>query len=97
LSGLDKPDRDFKIDYFLSREIRNADWREKIVISDYLITKTGDQGPKVWKSDFLNEIAETEKEENKIFKNNFELIKEWPLQGIEKKDQKLRLYRKIEK
>jgi hypothetical protein len=81
------------VNYSLSPQLQITDWRSTIMEADYLITKTGDQGPNVW-SNNLGEIAEEESKENSEIFNKFTLLQTWPLQGIEKKQQEMRLYRR---
>lgn len=81
------------IDYSLSPRLQITDWRQTILQADYLITKTGNQGPNVW-SNNLGEISEEEsKIDSKIFAN-FTLMKTWEINGLEKKPQEMRLYRR---
>ncbi len=86
-----------KADYSLSSQIRTDDYFRFIKQADYLVAKTGDQGPRVFfpKID-LNKIEkELEKSNSQIFKK-FKLIKSWTLNGIEQGMTEARLYRNIE-
>ncbi|MFH1597842.1 MAG: phospholipid carrier-dependent glycosyltransferase [Patescibacteria group bacterium] len=94
LLELESFNHDYQVDYALSSRIRSTDWQEVITEADYLITKTGDQGPAIW-GKHLAEIAESEKNGDPIF-DNFELIQSWPLLGIEEDNQAVNLYRLIE-
>ncbi len=94
LNGLNEPNGKYRLDFSYSSKVRGADWRDQIVQADYLITKTGDQGPLVW-GPILPEIREAEAGGDSIFSDNFELVKTWPLNGIEGEDQEARLYRRI--
>lgn len=77
----------------LSGQLRSSRWRDVIGRADYLITKTGDQGPTPWRG-HLDEIAiEEQQPDNPIFAR-FESLGQWPLIGIESKPQTLRLYRR---
>lgn len=93
LLGFDTRAQPFTIDYSLSSKIRIGNWREEIVKSDYLITKTGDQGPRIW-GPKLYEIAEAEAQNDSIFTKNFEHIQTWKLEGVEVTSMEARLYRK---
>jgi len=81
------------IDYSLSPQLQISDWRNTILQADYLVTKTGEQGPNVWNNN-LGEIAEEESKENSKIFANFTLIKTWKFSGLEKKSQEMRLYRR---
>lgn len=94
LNGLNQPGGKYRLDFSYSSKVRGGDWREQIVQADYLITKTGDQGPTVW-GPALNEVRDAEASGDPIFTENFELVKTWKLHGIEGEEQEARLYRLI--
>ncbi|MEK7157949.1 MAG: phospholipid carrier-dependent glycosyltransferase [Patescibacteria group bacterium] len=93
LSGLDHPNNTFRTDYRLSSEIRHQNWREDILKGDYLITKTGNQGPVQW-AGFLPEIAREEANPNSEIFRQFQLLQTWKLYGVESNPQEARLYRR---
>ena len=93
LNGLDRKNTFYEFEYSLSTKVRNQDWREQIVKADYLITKTGDQGPTIW-GPALKEIAKEEKKKNSEIFAQFELIDLWDFYGTENGTQTVRLYRK---
>ncbi len=80
-------------DYSLSSRIRSGDFFELLPEADYIITKTGEQGPKVWRGQ-LDEIAIEEKNPSSEIFSQYELIGKWELSGIENKVREARLYRK---
>lgn len=81
------------IDYSLSPQLQISDWKSTILQADYLITKTGEQGPNVWNNN-LGEIAEEESQPNSEIFARFTLISSWNFPGLEKKSQQMRLYRR---
>lgn len=93
LNGLNQPGGKYRLDFSYSSKVRGKDWREQIIQADYLITKTGDQGPSVW-GPALKEVREAEQNGDQIFTENFELIQAWPLRGIEGEEREARLYRR---
>lgn len=79
-------------DFRPSNRVRGGNWREEILKANYIITKTGDQGPAPFRGS-LNDIRDEEAlAASKIFQE-FELIESWELQGIETQPQTARLYR----
>lgn len=92
LNGLNRPGGDWRLDFSYSSKVRGGDWREQIIQADYLITKTGDQGPPVWGPE-LKEVSVAEVSGDPIFTENFELLETWSLPGIEGKPTEARLYR----
>lgn len=95
LNGIDDPNQPFQLEYALSSRVRGQNWRSEIVKADYLITKTGDQGPHIW-GPFLAEISEEESKEKSDIFSQFERIGEYSLNGIESEPQEMRLYRQKE-
>lgn len=93
LAGLDAPDQTPAFDYSVSSHVRGSDWQNAITGADYLITKTGDQGPPIWGKS-LADIANEETNPDSAVFSEFELLHEWPLNGIEHETQTMRLYRK---
>ncbi len=81
-----------RIDYGLSTRVREKNWRDALERADYVMTKTGDQGPAVW-GPLLTEVAAAEKEGDPLFTHNLTLIGMWTVQGIEGAPQTVRLYR----
>lgn len=86
-------------EFSLSTRLRSSDWKNTILRADYLITKTGDQGPKIW-SPHLEEIASEEQNSGSATFGHFELVHSWSLVGIETKKgvpapQEMRLYRRV--
>lgn len=88
------------IEYRLSTALQSERWRAVLPRADYIITKTGEQGPKIWRG-HLNEIVREERHWRKQRKPRdnvfaqYELIQTWPLNGIEKTPQEMRLYRRL--
>lgn len=93
LTGLDTPEKIYTVDYSISSAVRNAGWEEAILNSDYLITKTGDQGPAIF-GPGLPAVAKAEKRGDTDTFGQFELVHTWELNGIEQEPQEMRLYRK---
>ncbi len=93
LNGLDRKMNFYEFDYSLSTKVRSSDWREQIVKANYLITKTGDQGPSIW-GPALKDIAKEEKKKDSEIFAQFELIDSWDFYGTENGTQTVRLYRK---
>ncbi len=93
LNGLDRADGLHDFDYSLSTKVRNSDWREQMMKADYIITKTGDQGPTIW-GPALKDIAKEEKNTDSDIFAQFELIDSWEFYGTEKGTQTVRLYHK---
>ena len=93
LNGLNQPNGKYRMDFSYSSKVRGSDWREQIIQADYLITKTGDQGPLIW-GPALKEIREAEASRDQIFTEDFELVQTWILRGIEVDNQEARLYRR---
>lgn len=79
-------------DFALSRLVRGGNWREELVKADYLITKTGDQGPSVWGKQLLEVKAAEQAGEMETF-GKFEVIGEWEIGDVEG-EQEIRLYQK---
>lgn len=94
LNGVNRPGGNYRLDFSYSSKVRGRDWRDQIVSADYLITKTGDQGPAIW-GPALNEVRDAEKSGDLIFTENFEQVKTWTLRGIEGEEREARLYRLI--
>ncbi|GEM_PF-3487531 len=92
LNGIDNPRKPFRLEYALSSRIRGPEWRKDILKADYLITKTGDQGPLIWGPSLPDIYSEESNKKSDIF-SQFELIRTYPLYGIENKPQEARLYR----
>lgn len=95
LQKIDSITQPYVIDYSLSSQVRGGDdseWKNVLPTADYVITKTGDQGPEVW-SGQLPLIAEEEQQLDSAVFAEFEIIGEWTLSGIEAQPQRLRLYR----
>jgi len=82
-----------KADYSLSSKVRVKDFRKFLPQADYIITKTGDQGPSIWSPHLKDIQEESENPESEIF-SKYELIDTWPLNGIEAENQTARLYRR---
>lgn len=93
LNGIDSVRQPFRLEYALSSRVRGPHWRTEILKADYLITKIGDQGPPVWGPSLSEISAEELKKKSDIF-SQFELIATFPLDGIERKPQEARLYRR---
>ncbi len=80
-------------DYSLSSQLRQGiNWRNTISQADYVITKTGDQGPKVWQPNGIM-IAQAESNLDPVF-DQFILLYSATLNGIEKQPAIVRIYRK---
>lgn len=77
---------DFRPDYGLSSRIRRTEEQHRLIEADYVVTKTGEQGPSVWRGD-LDDL------DPKLLEN-FTLLQTWPLDGIEGAIQEARLYRR---
>jgi hypothetical protein len=92
LVELDHPKNAFQTDYRTSSAVRHERWRQDILRADYLITKTGEQGPSQWVGS-LPEIALEEKNPASEIFRRFELLETWPLEGVESTPQEARLYR----
>lgn len=93
IDGLDSLENTYAIHYDLSTIIRDRpDW-ESILRkeADYIITKTGDQGPTIW-GPGLKDIAEAELKKNSVF-TDFQLLQSWEVTGIEKQNRTIRLYK----
>lgn len=93
LAGLDTPAA--PIDYTNSTTIRDGDWEVGLQQSDYIISKTGFQGPAIWGPN-LSDIAAIEEDyyqtgTQSIF-DSFELIQEYTVTEISGKQQTVRLY-----
>ncbi|MFA5995896.1 MAG: hypothetical protein WCW27_04725 [Patescibacteria group bacterium] len=84
-----------KLNFSLSSKLRNPAWRDVLPQADYVITKTGEQGPKLWAAN-LKDIATAEQNNDVIFQQ-FELIGQWQLNGIETSAQQINLYKKNDK
>lgn len=93
LAGIDRIANDYSVDYSLSTKIRESDWQDHIYDADYLITKTGDQGPKIW-GRYLKQVRKEEKVPNSPVFNQFELMESFELNGIESQPQEARLYKR---
>lgn len=76
----------FKPDYGLSSRVRQKNEQHRLIEADYVVTKTGEQGPSVWRGD-LDELDPT-------LLDYFTLLQTWPLDGIESEPQEARLYRR---
>ncbi|MBI3120504.1 MAG: glycosyltransferase family 39 protein [Candidatus Kerfeldbacteria bacterium] len=94
LLGLDTVNGSVTIDYSLSSKVRTADWREALSRADYVITKTGDQGPKIWGS-FLPDVVNAENHPDESVFSPFTLLSTWELSGIESQPSEMRLYRAV--
>lgn len=93
LNGVDSPRQPFQLEYALSSRIRGPEWRTDILNADYLITKTGDQGPLIW-GPALPDISKEELNKNSDIFKQFELINSFPLNSIEHTPQEARLYKR---
>lgn len=78
--------------YRISRELRQASWASHLDTVDYLVTKTGEQGPAVF-APHLDEIAAAEAQLGNSVFLRFELVKEFTLNGIGGASTTARLYR----
>lgn len=80
----------YKIDYGPSSKIRNANYEQSLKESDFLVTKTGSQGPAAF-TRFVDKIVEMENNSaNEIFYKDFQLIK-----TIEREDNSMiKIYKK---
>lgn len=93
LMGLDTLNNPFTVRYDLSSAIRKGeDWKTIMLQADYVITKTGDQGPAIWDGTRLKAIEQEEKKKTSFF-DNFVLLETWDLRGIEGSPKKARLYK----
>ncbi|MBI2410869.1 MAG: glycosyltransferase family 39 protein [Candidatus Kerfeldbacteria bacterium] len=95
LQNLDSPSNQYTLDFSLSSYIRQGStisWQENLAAADYIITKTGDQGPKIWGPN-LKKIATAEEQHATPFEQ-FTVIGTWTLHGIEETDTTMRLYKK---
>lgn len=64
----------------LSRYVRTSSFYETLFQADYIITKTGDQGPPLW-TRFSEKITALEEDSNEpLFHEKFKKIKEVPLE-----------------
>lgn len=93
LSGLERKENAFTVDYSLSSLVRGPQWRNYVTQADYLVTKTGEQGPTPWVG-YLNEVTQEEQKQGGEIFDHFELVQRWPLNGIESSQQEARLYRR---
>ncbi len=92
LNGLENVDNAYVLDYSLSGRVRTEEWSEAIIKADYVVTKTGDQGPPVWAGYLGDIVYEESLPESPIF-SQFERMGTWQLQGVELQPQEARLYR----
>jgi len=83
-----------KADYYLSRKIKiSKDYENILLEADYVITKTGDQGPKAWSLN-ASEVAELEQKNPQFFEDNFDTIYEYSFEGVTESS-KVKLYKRI--
>ncbi|MFH2104984.1 MAG: glycosyltransferase family 39 protein [Parcubacteria group bacterium] len=82
-----------KANYQLSRQLKVHDWRQSLLAADYVITKTGDQGPLAWALQAYEVAAEEADELGSFFSDNFTIVHEYSYQGIGD-EEKVRLYRR---
>jgi len=65
----------YKIDYSPSSKIRNQSYEQNLSEADFIVTKTGFQGPEIW-AKYSKEITDMENNpENQIFYKQYKLIK----------------------
>lgn len=93
LAGLHTPSS--PVDYSTSTAIRDGDWDKYLQQSNYLITKTGYQGPAIWGPN-LSDIAAIEEGyydtgTDSIF-SQFELLHKYTVTELNGKEQIIRLY-----
>lgn len=80
-------------EYALSSQLRQGThWQQVLSQADYIITKTGDQGPKVWQPNG-EIIRQAEASDGSIF-HQFTVIYTATLQGIEDVPTTVKIYRK---
>lgn len=85
--------REKELDFSLSQAVRFPQWRKDIVKADYLITKTGDQGPLVF-GPALPEVAKEELKDQSAIFNKFSLLREIMILTLEDDIQVVRVYRR---
>ncbi len=90
LAGVDRVSAVNTWDYQLSTLVRGDDWRAQLQQADYIITKTGDQGPEIWGKK-LSAIQKEEKAKKSLF-SDFELLTEYPVTTQEYTPQTVRVY-----
>lgn len=83
-----------RADYALSSLVRSPAYKTFLHQADYIVTKTGDQGPSVWAPKPLRQIRALETRDRSLFTEEFERIGTWTVAGIERTPQEIRLYRK---
>ncbi|PIW36409.1 MAG: hypothetical protein COW24_05615, partial [Candidatus Kerfeldbacteria bacterium CG15_BIG_FIL_POST_REV_8_21_14_020_45_12] len=99
LVGLGRSD-DRTIDYSLSSQIRFENWQQLLPKSDYIVAKSGDQGPAVWGQN-LKEISDIESaaadgQVGTMF-DEYTLVYETLVIGIEKEARSVRIWRRRNK
>lgn len=92
LNDLEHPRNLYTLDYTLSGRVRTEEWVEALPKADYVVTKTGDQGPSAWAGYLGDIVYEESLPESAIF-SQFEKIGTWRLEGVELQPQEARLYR----
>jgi len=84
-----------RTDYSLSSQIRSNDENVDLISeADYVVTKTGEQGPTVWQGKVANIVA-AEADPDSVFNQEFQLIGTATLHGVEQPDPEVRVYRNI--
>lgn len=95
ISGLDRTKNNWLVDYSISSSIRDGDnYFQKLSNADFIITKTGDQGPAIWGPQ-LQSISTMEQEQIKNgegFFSELVILSEYALDGLERESSSIRLY-----
>ena len=85
--------KNLKAEYELSRQLRVGDYQEVLLKADYVITKTGDQGPEPWALKAYDVAEEEAQEAPNFFTENFEVMYEYFYGGIESEEY-IKLYKR---
>lgn len=91
-TGLISEPKPWAIDFAASSRVRGTDWKEELENANYIVTKTGDQGPKVW-GPSLTAVRDEEKKSDSAIFSHFTLIDSFTISGFEPGNQTIRIYR----